>query len=218
MIAKTLTAALLMCLCLPVGVATGAGKGRAPELPVPAQRRVALEKEHELMVPVDLDEPPDEAGTTGDGSNDLSFRSFRDGDVVVAIESWSVGHAGIWDARYAQGDYSSCVWSAVKSSPGCVVREAPARYRTYDRAFGLYVPGLSTQTLAAARSYCAAQSGKPYDISASKSDESRWYCSKLVWAGYSRKASRDIDANGGYWVSPSDIYSDSDTRVFASGN
>ncbi len=211
------TAAMCVNLGAPVAVAAPDGRGAEP----PRQcfdERPAMPKDPDLLVPEGLDVPPEEAGSTGDGSNNLSFAQFRDGDIVVAMESLSVGHAGIWDARYATGDRSLCVWSAVKSVPACVLREAPVRYRTYDKAFGLYVPGVAAATRALVRTYCAAQNGEPYDISSSKTNESRWYCSKLVWAGYFRRANRDIDANGGYWVSPADIYSDNDTVVFAAGN
>ncbi len=177
-----------------------------------------LPKEECWKTPPGYDQPPEEAGSTGRGSNRISFRYFDDGDIIVAIQSWSVGHAGIWDERYDRGTYSYCVWSAVKSSPGRVLREQPVKYRTYDRAYGLWVPRVSLRGRRAARSYAAAQNGEPYRIHSSKRDQSHWYCSKLVWAGYKYRTGVDLDANGGYWVSPVDLYNDRDTRVFAYGS
>ena len=177
-----------------------------------------LPKEERWQTPVGYDEAPVEAGSSGSGSNRISFSRFDDGDIIVALQSWSVGHAGIWDDRYDRGTYSYCVWSAVKSSPGRVLRERPVKYRTYDRAYGLWVPRVSLAGRRAARSYAAAQNGEPYYINSSKSDTRRWYCSKLVWAGYKYRTGVDIDANGGYWVSPVDLYNDRDTRVFAYGS
>jgi hypothetical protein len=161
---------------------------------------------------------PFESESKAASSNTLPFVGFEDGDLVIAMESLSVGHAGEWDARYYSNVKSQCVWSAVKSSPGCVLREAPLKYRTYDKAYGLWVPSLSASARAACRAYCAAQAGEPYLITSSKSDQSKWYCSKLVWASYWYRAGKDLDANGGYWVTPVDLYKDNDTRVFAAAN
>lgn len=183
---------------------------------VPSEWDIPKEKRWEA--PAGYDKQPEVAGAPGDGRNSLSFRYFDDGDIIVSMESWSVGHAGIWDDRYDRGSYSYCVWSAVKSGRGCVLREQPIKYRTYDRAYGLWVPKASLSKRCAARSYAAAQNGERYDISSSKWDTSRWYCSKLVWAGYRFRAGIDLDGNGGFWVSPADLYSDRDTRVFASSN
>ena len=180
--------------------------------------RPEIPKDPRWATPPGYDEQPGDAGSTGDGRNDLQFGAFDDGDIVVAIESLSVGHAGEWDDRYYSSVYSQCVWSAVKSSLGCVVREAPLKYRTYDRAYGLWVPSVSDAARIACRNYCVAQIGEPYNISSSKTDQSKWYCSKLVWASYKYKASKDLDANGGYWVAPVDLYNDNDTSVFVASN
>jgi uncharacterized protein YycO len=50
-------------------------------------------------------------------------------------------------------------------------------------------------------------------VMSSKSDETQWYCSKLAWAGWYRIASRDIDADGGYWVWPVDLVNSRWTSV-----
>lgn len=215
----TVTAALTAVLMCATAMPAYAGQGRGrPDSVDPGAGRPEIPKDTRWLTPEGYDECPEEAGVTGDGSNNLSFVSFKDGDIVVAIQSLSVGHAGVWDARYAGSVYSACVWSAVKSSPGCVLREAPIKYRTYDRAYGLWVPRVVYSLRQAARSFCAAQSGEKYDISSSKTNLGLWYCSKLVWAGYKYRAGVDLDANGGYWVTPVDLYNDGDTSCFAIGN
>lgn len=201
-----------------VSPALAGGRGHSPAGQDENRGRPDIPKETRWQTPEGWDECPEEAGSTGDGSNSLSFASFDDGDIIVAIQSWSVGHAGMWDDRYDRGATSACVWSAVKSYPGRVIREAPVKYRTYDRAYGLWVPSVSAWRRASARSYCAAQSGETYDINSSKTNQTRWYCSKLVWAGYKYQADVDLDANGGYWVAPVDLYNDAQTRCFASAS
>lgn len=160
--------------------------------------------------------PAGAGGLIGDGSNLLSFASFDDGDMVVVLGS-TFGHAGIWsDALYsaAQGLNSYCVWSANVTPRNGVQREQPAKYRTYDRAYGLWVPGKSLYGKAVV-SYCAAQSGEPYVITSAKTDTSAWYCSKLPWVGWRLKTGVDLDADGGYWVWPVDLVNDAQTAVFA---
>ena len=58
---------------------------------------------------------------------------------------------------------------------------------------------------AAAAAYAKAQDPDRYELLTSKWTESRWYCSKLNWAAYKRKAGLDLDSNGGYFVLPRDL-------------
>lgn len=166
----------------------------------------------------DADLPPAAAGLPGDGENDLSLTGFADGDLIEGFDSWSVGHTGIMDITRTIAWYSNCVWSAVKDGSGCVVLERPIKYRGYDYAYGLWVPAATTYQRTSARRFCSSQLGEPYNLFSSKSDYAQWYCSKLPWAGYVDRAQRDLDVNGGYWVTPADLYNDDETRVFASAN
>lgn len=160
------------------------------------------------------DVAPDGAGTTGDGSNSLSFALFDDGDMVVGLGT-AFGHAGCWDdARYRGSLYDNCVWSANKDPYAGVVLEKPIKYRSYDHAYGLWVPS-KYQYGGAVVSYCAAQAGEPYNLLSSKSNTQEWYCSKLPWKAWQVRTGLDLDADGGYWVWPVDLVNDSDTRVFA---
>lgn len=174
-------------------------------------------KDPSALLVNEIDAPMTSALPEGDG-NGIPFTGFRDGDIIVGFNTWSVGHAGIMDATRGISAYSYCVWSAVLTKPGCVLLEQAIKYRGYDTAFGLWVPYATTLQRSAARRFCSCQIGKPYDLLSSKTDFSRWYCSKLPWAGYKTSSGKDLDANGGYWVTPADLYNDKDTRVFAYGS
>jgi len=162
------------------------------------------------------DTVPASAGGNGDGSNTLPFTQFESGDMVVTGGTLT-GHAGEWDAAYWKGSlYDSCIWSANTQPVNGVQREAPRKYRAYDYAYALWVPALSATKRAAARTYCKAQLGEPYDIGSSKADQSAWYCSKLCWSSYRYTAGLDLDGDGGLWVWPIDLVNDGQTSVFAS--
>lgn len=162
------------------------------------------------------DEMPASAGGNGDGTNSLSFSLFENGDMVV-VGGTATGHAGEWDDAYFNGSlYDNCVWSANTTPVDGVQREEPRKYRMYDYAYGIWVPSLSLTKRTAARSYCRAQAGEPYNITSSKSNQSAWYCSKLAWASYRYTAGVDLDGDGGVWVWPIDLVNDSQTSVFAS--
>ena len=161
---------------------------------------------------------PDAAPTTasgnGDGSNTLSFAGFDSGDMVVGLGT-ATGHAGVWAAsRYFNAD-SSCVWSANTTPINGVQLEKARKYQGYDYAYGLWVPTKASFGSSVV-SYAAAQAGEPYNIASSKTDYTKWYCSKLPWVGWKLKAGVDLDADGGYWVWPVDLVNDSQTTVFAS--
>lgn len=168
------------------------------------------------VIPHDDVAPPGAGGKAGDGSNLISFASFDTGDIIVVLGT-TFGHAGCWsDALYSasRGIYSYCIWSANTTPVNGVQLEQPAKYRAYDRAYGLWVPS-KVASGPAVVTYCSLQKGEPYNIASSKTDYGRWYCSKLPWVGWKLKAGVDLDADGGYWVWPVDLVNDSQTSVFA---
>ncbi|MBI5232375.1 MAG: hypothetical protein HY876_09460 [Coriobacteriales bacterium] len=166
------------------------------------------------------DAPPDRMeaqGGTGDGRNNLSFAKFSTGDYCCAFSN-AIGHAGLFDADLFGGNvYNKCMHSANTRPVNGVQLEAPMKYRQFDRAFGVWVPRAGRSKRVSARNFCKAQRGEPYDIRSTKSDYSRWYCSKLVWAAY-RSVGYNLDPSGGFWVTPSDLYKDGDAAVFAKGS
>lgn len=166
------------------------------------------------VIPSD-DTTPTEAGGDGDGSNTLSFTACDDGDIIcVGPGNVFLGHTGIWKDSLYGSLYTRCLWSANTSPVNGVQLEAPIKYRGFDFAYALWVPSRYTYGTSVVN-WCAAQAGEPFDISSSKTDYSRWYCSKLAWAGWKVRAGVDLDADGGYWVKPADLVNDSETRTFA---
>lgn len=150
----------------------------------------------------------------GSGSNSISFGAFDDGDIVVVLDPASLtGHAGLFDSRFYSDIRSYAVLSANMSPANGVQREQCLKYRASDHAWGLWVPGQTSHGVAA-RNFAYKQMGKPYNIFASKTDLSSFYCSKLAWAAWRYTAGVDLDADGGYWVWPVDLVNSSRTRVF----
>jgi hypothetical protein len=154
-------------------------------------------------------------GTTVSRTNGITFTYFESGDMVVVGGIGSpLGHAGLFDgAYYTAGISSYAIWSANTAPVNGVQRERCAKYRNYDKAWALWVPRYYDHRFQA-RSYCRAQVGEPYDLSSTKTDQTRWYCSKLCWAAWRYTAGADLDADGGWWVAPIDLVNDRDTSVF----
>jgi len=212
-LAALLAALMLLATAAPItaGAAPRAHKRLDPDGSVP--------KKWDLATPVlpSDDTTPTEAGGVGDGHNNLSFTAFDTGDMVCGFPGgFLVGHAGIFNDALHSSDYPRCVWSANKVPDNKVQLETPVSFRNYDYAFGIWVPskvGYGPTVV----SWCAAQAGEPYDVNSSKTDYSRWYCSKLPWVGWKVRTGIDLDADGGFWVKPADLVNDSQTSTFAYG-
>lgn len=158
---------------------------------------------------------PRAEGGNGDGKNKISFADFAYGDMIV-VGGTPTGHAGEWDAKTWGGDPTlKAFWSANTKPFNGVQRETAGKYHDYDYAYALWVPSVPRYKREAARSYCKAQEGEPYNLLSSKDDTSQWYCSKLLWASYKHVANVDLDGTGGPFVSPADLVMDSQTSVFA---
>lgn len=162
------------------------------------------------------DEAPEGAGGWGDGYNPISFTYFDSGDIVVVLGT-ATGHAGLFDRAYYGGIYSYAVWSANTWPRNGVQREPCIKYRSYDRAYALWVPRYQAYA-SSARMYARAQNGLPYNIYSSKTDGSAWYCSKLAWAAWRYTAGVDLDYDGGYWVWPVDMVNSYRTSLFGYWN
>lgn len=212
-IAGAAVCAALICALPSAAYATPRTKKLNPDGTVPARWDLRMP-----TIPTD-DSAPAAAGGDGDGSNNISFTYFDDGDMLCAFPgSTFTGHAGIWkDGLYTSGLTSWCIWSANTSPSNGVQREQPRKYQNYDYCYGEWVPSKASYGLSVVN-WCAAQAGEPYDINSAKSDYSRWYCSKLAWAGWKVKTALDLDANGGYWVKPADLVNDTQTSTFAFGD
>jgi uncharacterized protein YycO len=156
------------------------------------------------------------------GTNNISFTSFDSGDIILVHDgnvAWGYyRHAGMWDSDFYNGSISDlCVWEANVSPSNDVHRASPSKFRGYDTAIGLYVPSATTTQRYNTTMFAAQQNKKPYSFTSSKTDYSKFYCSKLVWAAYKEKASKDLDYDGGLYVYPDDLFDSTLTSVFAEG-
>lgn len=197
-------------LCAYPGTALAATKYLNPDGSIPARWNLRVPS-----APSD-DASRSAAGGDGDGHNAMSFSAFDDGDVLCAFPGTTfTGHAGVWkDSLYRGSTSDKCVWSANTSPANGVQLETCGKYRTYDYCYGEWVPSKASYGPAVI-AWCAAQVGEPYDIGSAKTDYTRWYCSKLAWAGWRVKTGVDIDGDGGYWVKPGDVVNDAQTSTFA---
>ncbi|GIM44687.1 hypothetical protein DNHGIG_02360 [Collibacillus ludicampi] len=111
--------------------------------------------------------------------------------------------------------YDSGNGNFISAMPGIgVYRETTSFWSNgYNVVRNMYVTNASYTQRQSVVQNAAAHIGEPYNFGSSKTDISSWYCSKLPWFEYNKWASIDIDANGGYWVTPDDIYNDSDVTL-----
>jgi len=80
-----------------------------------------------------------------------------------------------------------------------------------------WVPNATYDQVANATTSAVAHLGEPYDWQSSKTDTTKWYCSKIPWFQYNKWASIDIDFDGGYWVTPDNIWADDNVAVYWRG-
>ena len=146
-------------------------------------------------------------------SNSMSFTALTTGDIIVVSDPTSLtGHAGLFDRSRYVSIQSSAVLSANVTPVSGVQVEKCAKYRLYDRAWGLRVPREYAHRVGV-RDFAARQLGKPYSVAASKTDLTSFYCSKLAWAAYRFVTGIDLDADGGLWVWPVDLLNSTYTSV-----
>lgn len=203
-----LVAALLVALLL---VAAG-GAWAAPKAP-----------KEKVNKPIEL-----QGVTLAATANALDFTKFKTGDVAniftylpSAAPFWD-GHDGIFDASMLSTggltDDSACLWSANLKSNNSngtggingLGLETPRYYRYsapygYQKRFG--VSGV-TPDWGKMTTYFVGKlpSNRGYSLFTAKTNESYWYCSKVVWRGVKAATGVDIDYNGGTWVTPLDVY------------
>lgn len=155
--------------------------------------------------------------SAGDRRNGIVFTRFTDGDIVVVLDPWSVGHAGLFDRSAYASLNSWAVISANVTPVRGVQRERCSRYRNYDRAYGLTVPSQYHHHVQA-RLFAQRQMGKPYVLSLFKTDTRSYYCSKLVWCAWKYTAGVDLDGDRGLYVWPVDLINSPLTALFGYWN
>lgn len=160
--------------------------------------------------------------TASRGTNNISFGSFWDGDIILVHDGicpWGYyRHGGTYDAD------SEEFYSAQASDQGYgsgVIKEPQSWYtNNYDEAIGLYVPSVSGNC-SSMLDYFQDQleEGDSYNLTAF-SDRDSWYCTKLPWVGYWDYFNINIhEWNFTMFACyPDNIRDDDDPIVFATGS
>ena len=143
--------------------------------------------------------------------------TLQPGDILFVdiYEGWC--HGGFWDhiALYVGDQYygTPCVVEATFNGGICLTpvramvdRDEPAKVsvRRLKEKFR------NEEDIQKAIDYAMAQIGKPFDYTATTSfpvkfNEDNLFCTELVWRAY-KEAGIDLDADGGFFVYPDDIY------------
>jgi uncharacterized protein YycO len=148
----------------------------------------------------------------------VNLGQARHGDFLLGHGSWKPWgywtHAAVWDAYYGNNK------TLHARGYGWGVRHDATDWFKWHYS-RVAVMGVRTSTYVRnnAAGYARAQVGESYTLFTSKTNQSRWYCSKLVWAGYYWRSGRsiDLDSNGGYWVTPNNLWYSAWTYVRAIG-
>lgn len=165
---------------------------------------------------------------TGDG-NSFKVTAMLSGEFVLPDQygvclQGLINHAAMYDSSRYYSNSSRCFLSANdddnRNGKGYsytgVGYESPNYYRNcFDQVYCGYVPGEdASEALSSAQS--AASVGESYSLNTTKSNTSKWYCSKVLWYGYEHGLDIDIDYDGGPFVFPVDIYNDEDVSIWIS--
>lgn len=139
---------------------------------------------------------------------------------LVIPGTWK--HAGLIDrgapAGWAVLSASNETNTYLADSDGVVGRvgwETADKWTKKDAVTALRVSNSTQSKRNAAVSYGRQFVGKPYNLAVGRDDNSSWYCSKVVYRSY-KSQGFDLEYNTWYyirgpWVTPQDLYDDSDT-------
>ena len=137
----------------------------------------------------------------------VDLRTARHGDFLLGHKGWAPWgywrHAGMWDAY---GGYNKTVHA--RGYGWGVRRDAWNWFATHYSKAAVMGVWTSATVRSQAGWYAIAQIGEPYTLWTSKTNQSKWYCTKLVWASYYWRSGRviDLDSNGGFWVTPNNLW------------
>lgn len=140
------------------------------------------------------------------GTNNFDYTNALWGDILVVHDgnaAWGYfRHAGMYDKDLDfPGGYP-----IIHSTPADGVHHVPEEvFKHYDVQVGLK-PSSDGYVAINANRNARTHNGKSYNWTFNhKEYTNSFYCSSLVWRSY-YDAGRDIDSNGGGFVSPDDIY------------
>ncbi|MGG1440720.1 YiiX/YebB-like N1pC/P60 family cysteine hydrolase [Brevibacillus laterosporus] len=128
------------------------------------------------------------------------------GDILITYDNktsvWRHGHAAIVRKN---NDYIVEAW------PEEGVRNYKNNWgNRFDSALKLYVKGADDTDYINAQKFAYGEKGKPYKLNVAKHFTSSYYCSKLVWKAWDEQGF-DVDADGGFIVTPADIENSKNT-------
>lgn len=152
-------------------------------------------------------------------SNDISFKNFAIGDIIVATTpgfhiQGAIRHAAIFDSRKYNGSIDDKCLLTAEPEQGVIYESIRFYYETFSEAWGLYVPHTTFKQRLDIVDELSKHIGEKYYWNAHKNNPKAWYCSLVPWRGYYEISGIDIDYNGGYWVLPIDIFMSENTQVF----
>ncbi len=158
---------------------------------------------------------PNAAARKASGEDFARTRAqLRNGDLifgshVVNVMTWGrYNHVGIVsDAE--RGKILEATANPPSDEPG-VVESDWSTYTNYGHIGVVRVRGASADDLAKVIRWIEARKGRPYRwpivMGLDKDDESRFYCSQLIWRAFKQVMNIDLDADQGALIFPDDIY------------
>ena len=167
-------------------------------------------------LPSEIIEAPDNAARKLNGQNPEELRKLlRDGDIVFGAHvinymTWGrFNHAAIvLDA--ARGLTAESTAQVPSDMPGVRVVDWNKFVSGYARVGIVRIKPARAEQLPKAVSWISERKGKPYRWpliqGLEKNDQSRFYCSQLVWIAFKEVLNLDLDVDKGVLVFPDDIY------------
>jgi uncharacterized protein YycO len=167
-------------------------------------------------LPSEIMEAPDSAARKLNGQNpDELKKLLRDGDIVFGAHvfnymTWGrFNHVAIvLDA--GRGLVAESTAQAPSDMPGVRVVDWDKFVAGYARVGIVRIKPARAEQLPKVISWISERKGKPYRWpliqGLEKSDQSRFYCSQLVWVAFKEVLNLDLDVDKGALVFPDDIY------------
>ncbi|GIM46706.1 hypothetical protein DNHGIG_22550 [Collibacillus ludicampi] len=147
--------------------------------------------------------------------------SLSDGDLVFGAKPYDLSSGSSIPYGYFRhaGMYVNDRGKFISAMPGKGVRwETVDWWETNYADVSLnWVPSTTSSQRTSVVQNASYHIGEPYDWGTNKYKTNKWYCSKLPWFEYNKWAQIDLDSNGGYWVTPDDIYNSNYVKQYWRG-
>jgi uncharacterized protein YycO len=167
-------------------------------------------------LPSEIMEAPDAAAREFTPQDTVAIqKSLRDGDIVfgshvINYMTWGrFNHVAIVvDA--ARGTLAEATATLPTDMPGVRLVDWKKFVSGYSHVGVVRLKGKSAKELTSIVSWVSERKGKPYRWpiiqGLNKTDQSRFYCSQLVWLAFREVLNLDLDVDKGVLVFPDDIY------------